>query len=44
MQGLNMRDMLEYDDDGSDEDGVDDIDIDITRMSPNSINNDYQLG
>ena len=27
MQGLHMRDMLGYDDDGADEDGVNDIDI-----------------
>ena len=42
MQGLHMRDMLGYDDDGADEDGVNDIDI--TRMAPNSTNYDYQLG
>ena len=42
MQSLHMRDMLGYDDDGADEDGVNDIDI--TRMAPNSTNNDYQLG
>ena len=27
LQGLHMRDILGYDDDGADEDGVDDIDI-----------------
>ena len=37
-----MRDMLGYDDDGADEDGVNDIDI--SRMDPNHGNNDYQLG
>ena len=42
MFGLHMRDMLGYDDDGADEDGVNDIDI--TRMATNSTNNDYQLG
>ena len=42
MQGLHMRDMLWYDDDGADEDGVNDIDI--TRMATNSTNSDYQLG
>ena len=33
---------LRYDHDGADEDDVNYIDI--TRMAPNSINNDYQLG
>ena len=42
MQGLHMRDMLGYDDDGADEDGGNDIDI--TRMVHNDLNNDYQLG
>ena len=42
MQGLHMRDMLGYDDDGADEDGVNDKDI--SRMDPNHGNNDYQLG
>ena len=37
-----MRDMLGYDYDGADEDGVNDIDI--TRMVHNDLNNDYQLG
>jgi len=39
MQGLHMRDMLWYDDDGAVEDGVNDIDI--TRMDPANSNNDY---
>ena len=38
MQGMHMRDMLRYDDDGADEDGVNDIDI--TRMDPTNNNND----
>jgi len=42
MLGLHMRDMLRYDDDGAVEDGVNDIIV--TRMAPNSTNNDYQLG
>jgi len=42
MLGLHMRDMLGYDDDGAVEDGVNDIVV--TRMAPNSTNNDYQLG
>ena len=37
-----MRDMLRYDEDGADENGVNDIDI--SRMDPNHGNNDYQLG
>ena len=41
MQGMNMRDMLGYDDASADEDGVNDIDI--TRMDQNCPNNDYQL-
>ena len=41
MQGLHMHDMLGYEDDGADEDGVNDIDI--TRMVHNDLNNDYQL-
>ena len=41
-QGLHMRDMLDYEDDGADEDVFNDIDIAL--MAPNSTNNDYQLG
>ena len=37
-----MSDMLGYDDDGADEEGVNDIDI--TRMDQTNLNNDYQLG
>ena len=40
MQGMHMRDMLGYDDDGADVEGINDI----TRIAPNSTNNDYQLG
>jgi len=42
MQGLHMRDMLGYDDDGADEAGVNDIDI--TRIVQHTLNHDYQLG
>ena len=42
MQGLHMRAMLGYDDDGADEEGVNDIDI--TLMVQHNLNHDYQLG
>ena len=42
VQGLHMRDMLGYDDDGADKYGVNDIDI--TRMVQHNLNHDNQLG
>ena len=33
MQGLNMRDMLGYEDDGTDEEGVNDIDIQLSKAT-----------
>ena len=42
MHGLHMSELLGYDDDGAEDEGVNDIDT--TLMAPNVTNEDYALG
>jgi len=42
IQSLHLSDLLDYDEDGSSSDGPNDIDI--SRMFPGAVNDDYYIG